>query len=141
MFLRKLCLLYLTVISIFDLRTGRIPNFLTYGFFAAMLLSDILTAPSKILARLLCSAFFFLLFLCIAMFTKGLGMGDIKVAAVIGYCKGFFAASLIFILACLGGMLFFLFCRFLKRGQKKIPFVPFVTAGYLISEIFCRRIL
>ena len=141
MVLQNLCLLYLAVISFFDLRTGRIPNFITFGFSALMLFTTVFTTPSKILVRLLCAAFFFLLFLYIAMFTKGLGMGDVKLAAVIGYCKGFFATSLIFILACLGGILFFLFCYFLKRKLKKIPFAPFVTAGYLISEIFCRRIL
>lgn len=141
MVLQNLCLLYLPVISVFDLRTGRIPNYITLFFFALMLVVDIFTFPSKIPIRLLCAAFFFLLFLCIAMFTKGLGMGDVKLAAVIGYYKGFFAASLIFILACLGGILFFLFCHFHKRELKKIPFAPFVTIGYLISEIFCRRIL
>lgn len=141
MVLQNLCLLYLAVISFFDLRTGRIPNFITFGFSALMLFTTVFTTPSKILVRLLCAAFFFLLFLCIAMFTKGLGMGDVKLAAVIGYCNGFFDASLIFILACLGGILFFLLCHFINRELKRIPFAPFVTAGYLISEIFCRRIL
>lgn len=141
MVLQNLYLLYLPVISVFDLRTGRIPNFITFGFSALMLFTTVFTTPSKILARLLCASFFFLLFFCIAMFTKGLGMGDVKLAAVIGYCKGFFATSLIFILACLGGILFFLFCHFHKKELEKIPFAPFVTIGYLISEIFCRRIL
>lgn len=141
MVLQNLCLLYLPVISFFDLRTGRIPNLITFGFFTLILFSDLFAIPSKIPVQLFCSAFFFLLFLCIAMFTKGLGMGDVKLAAVIGYCKGFFDASIIFILACLGGILFFLFCHFHKRELKKIPFAPFVTIGFLISEIFCRRIL
>ncbi len=141
MFLRNLCLLYLTIISIFDLLTGRIPNLITFGFFTFILFSDLFAIPSKIPVQLFCSAFFFFLFLCIAQLTKGLGMGDVKLAAVIGYCKFFFDTSLIFILACLGGILFFLFCHFHKRELKRIPFAPFVTAGYLISEIFCRRIL
>lgn len=141
MVLQNLCLLYLPVISVFDLRTGRIPNYITLFFFALMLVVDIFTFPSKIPIRLLCAVFFFSLFLFIAFLTKGLGMGDVKLAAVIGYCKGFFAASLIFILACLGGILFFLFCHFHKRELKKIPFAPFVTIGFVISEIFCRRIL
>lgn len=112
MVLKYLCLLYLAVISFFDLRTGRIPNFITFGFSALMLFTTVFTTPSKILARLLCTAFFFLLFLCIAMFTKGLGMGDVKLAAVIGYCKGYLNTSFIFILACLGGNTIFSFLSF-----------------------------
>lgn len=141
MWLQDLCLLYLPVISVFDLLTGRIPNYITLFFFVLMLVVDIFTFPSKIPIRLLCAVFFFSLFLCIAFLTKGLGIGDVKLAAVIGYCKGYLNTSFIFILACLGGLIFFLTCYFLKKEIKKIPFAPFVTVGYFISQIFCRRIL
>lgn len=141
MILKGLCLLYLLVISFYDLRTGRIPNYITIPFFVLLLVSDIFIAPLKIPTQLLCAAFFFFLFLCIAYVTKGLGMGDVKLAAVIGYCKGFFDTSLIFILACFAGLIFFFGRNFLRKELKKIPFSPFVTAGYLMSEIFCRRIL
>lgn len=141
MFSQILCLLYLLTISFFDLCTGRIPNYITFGFFAFMLLIDIFTVPSKIPVHLLCAAFFFLLFLCISLLTKGLGMGDVKLAAVVSYCKGFFNTSYILILASILGLFIFIFSHFLKKGIKKIPFAPFVTAGYLVSEVFCRRIL
>lgn len=141
MSIKSILVLYLIVISFFDLCYGQIPNFITLAFLALLLISDIFTAPSKIPLQFLCAVFFFLMFLCIAMLTKGLGMGDVKLAAVIGYCKGFFNTSLIFILACLAGIMFFLAYRFLKKEIKKIPFAPFVTVGYFLSEIFCRRLL
>ena len=139
--IKSILVLYLIIVSFFDLFYGQIPNFITLIFFALLLLSDIFTAPSKISVQLLYAVVFFLMFLCIALLTKGLGLGDVKLAAVIGYCKGFFDTSLIFILACFAGLFFFLSGYFLKKEIKKIPFAPFVTVGYFLSEIFCRRLL
>lgn len=141
MFLRKLCLLYLTIISIFDLRTGRIPNFLTYGFFAAMLLSDILTVPSKIPKQLFSALFFFVIFFITALATKGMGLGDVKLATVMGYSSGLFKTSVILIFACMTGITAFIVIKTLKKDLKRLPFAPFVTVGYVICDILCRRIL
>lgn len=141
MFLKNICLLYLIVISFFDLRTGRIPNLVTLGFFVLMLFSDIFIDPSKIPLRLLCAVFFFFLFFCIWIFTKGLGMGDVKLATVIGYYFGFFKTLLVFIFACFVGIMFFFMAHILKRRIKKLPFAPLVTAGYMISQLFCGEIL
>lgn len=141
MILENVCLLYLLIISFTDLRSGRIPNFISFGFFVLMIVSNIIIAPSEIPIRLLCAFFFFFLFLCILLFTKGIGMGDVKLAFVIGYCSGFFNTSFVFIFACLGGIIFFLIAYRFKRKINKIPFAPFVTAGYLMSELLCRRML
>lgn len=141
MFLRKLCLLYLTIISIFDLRTGRIPNFLTYGFFAAMLLSDILTVPSNIPKQLFSALFFFVIFFITALATKGMGLGDVKLATVMGYSSGLFKTSVILIFACMTGITAFIVIKTLKKDLKRLPFAPFVTVGYVICDILCRRIL
>lgn len=137
----QLCLLYLTVVSFFDLLQGRIPNCATLGFFAAAILTDSLSAPSKIPARLLCSLFFFASFCTAASMTNGLGFGDAKMAAVLGYSAGFYKASLSLILACAAGLMFFIAANSAKRTVKKIPFAPFVAVGYAATELFCRRIL
>lgn len=141
MILKIACLLYLLVISIFDLRTERIPNSITLGFFTALLLLDIFTAPSKIPHHLLSAILFFAIFFLIALLTKGLGMGDAKLAATLGYGFGFFKTALILTCACVAGIAGFLIFKLLKRTLTKLPFAPLVTIGYVISQLFCRRIL
>lgn len=135
---RPTCLLYLATISFFDLRERRIPNSITFGFFSLMILKDIFTAPSEISVSLACSFFFSAVFLAAAAATKGMGMGDIKLAAAIGYCSGFFKALCSFIFASLAGIVFFMAMRLFSRRTSKIPFAPFAAAGYLLSELVCR---
>lgn len=135
---RPTCLLYLATISFFDLREGRIPNLITLGFFSLLVIADIFSSTSEIPTRLACSVFFFTVFLIAAAATKGIGMGDIKLAAVIGYCSGFFRTLCTFIIASLTGIIFFMaMCLFNKRANG-IPFAPLTAAGYLLSELIFR---
>ncbi|MCI6799333.1 MAG: A24 family peptidase [Spirochaetia bacterium] len=138
MTLRFFSFLYLSVISIFDLRTGRIPNLLTAGFFAAMILSDIFTVPSKITNHLLSAIFFFAVFYLAKVITKGLGFGDVKAASVLGYSTGFLRGCIGFVFASIAGIIFFSALNILKRENAKIPFAPFMLAGFA-AEILCRR--
>lgn len=139
MTLRFFSFLYLSVISIFDLRTGRIPNLLTAGFFVAMILSDIFTVPSKITNHLLSAIFFFAVFYLAKVITKGLGFGDVKAASVLGYGMGFLRGCIGFVFASIAGIIFFATLNILKKKDEKIPFAPFMLAGFAASEILCRR--
>lgn len=139
MTLRFFSFLYLSVISIFDLRTGRIPNLLTAGFFAAMILSDIFTVPSKITNHLLSAIFFFAIFYLAKVITKGLGFGDVKAASVLGYGTGFLRGCTVFVFASIAGIIFFATLNILKKKDEKIPFAPLMLAGFAASEILCRR--
>lgn len=130
--------LYLSVISIFDLRTGRIPNLLTAGFFVAMIWSDIFTNPEKILHHLICAVFFFTVFAVTAFVTKGLGFGDVKAASVLGYGTGFLRGCTVFVFASIAGIIFFATLNILKKKDEKIPFAPLMLAGFA-AEILCRR--
>ena len=141
MYLHIICLLYLIIISFFDLRTGHIPNLFTFGFLILMFVIDVVTNPKIIPAHLICAVFFFLLFYGVSYFTKGLGIGDVKLAAVLGYYLGFFKTSFVFISACFIGVMFFLIGHIVKKRLKTIPFAPFVAAGYIASEVVCRRFL
>nr|WP_318660526.1 A24 family peptidase [uncultured Treponema sp.] len=136
-----ICLLYLIIVSFCDVRIGKIPNFLTFGFFIAILVYDIFTVPSKIPEHLLSAFFFFILFFVTWRITKGLGMGDVKLASVLGYCSGFFMTTLVFVFASFTGIIFFLAVNIFRKKIRKVPFAPFVTAGYMMSELICRRIL
>ena len=135
------CLLYLVTASLSDIRTGRIPNSITLGFAAAAMSLDALKAPSKIPLKLSCAAFFLAVFLAVALASKGLGCGDVKLAAAVGYCSGFLRASVSFIIACMIGIVFFMVCRACGKKTAKVPFAPFAAIGYAASALVYGRIL
>lgn len=135
------CLLYLATASLSDIRTGRIPNSITLGFAAAAMSLDALKAPSKIPLKLSCAAFFLAVFLAVALASKGLGCGDVKLAAAVGYCSGFLRASVSFIIACMIGIVFFMVCRACGKKTAKVPFSPFAAIGYAASALVYGRIL
>lgn len=135
------CLLYLATASLSDIRTGRIPNSITLGFAAAAISLDALKAPSKIPLKLSCAAFFLAVFCAAALASKGLGCGDVKLAAAVGYCSGFLRASVSFILACMIGIVFFMVCRACGKKTARVPFAPFAAIGYAASALVYGRIL
>ena len=138
---RALCFLYLLIISVCDIRTRRIPNCITGGLFAGVFCRDIFLSSPKISEKLLCGFFFLIVFGLVSVFTIGLGMGDAKLAAVLGYCLGFFNTIKVFVFASLFGIMFFLLLAFCRKDLKKLPFVPFVFLGYALSEVVHRRLL
>ena len=106
-----------------------------------MLLADIFTDSSRIPKHMLSAAFFFMVFFVTELITSGIGMGDIKLASALGYGFGVFSTSIILILSSIAGIAVFLILKISKKAIMRIPFAPLVTAGYVISELFCRRIL
>lgn len=140
MLLQNLCLFYLIVISFFDFKFGKIPDVITILFFIGMVCITFVSSKNNLPEQIFCSIFYFSLFLIIALITKGLGIGDAKLAAVIAFCSGFINTSIIFILASVAGLIFFSVLYLLKKRKKKIPYAPFVTVGYICSGILFRGI-
>lgn len=138
---KTLCLLYLLVISVCDVRTRCIPDCITGSVFALAFCLDVLRPCSKIPERFLCSFLFFALLGAVSAITKGMGLGDAKVAAVLGYCVGFFETLAILAFAAFFGIFGFCLFTLCKKKQDKLPFVPFVTLGYVITEVVSRRLL
>ena len=139
MFIKMFCLLFLMILSIYDIRTRKIPNIALAFLFIVLFSIDCITSPAKIPRKLLCSFFFLIVFLLTSLITKGIGMGDIKLAAIIGYCSGFFKTSLILITASVLAVSFFTINILRNKKIEKLPFVPFITLGCIISEIIYRR--
>lgn len=81
---------------------------------------------------------FFLLLLIAVVSKGGMGGGDIKLFAVIGFVVGIKVVLLSFFLATLYGALFGLFALLLKRVKRgePIPFGPFIAAGTLTAYYF-----
>lgn len=141
MAVRTLCLLYLLVISVCDIRMRRIPDYMTGCVFGGALCADVLLSCSRIPEKLFCGFFFLALLGAVSFITKGMGLGDAKVAAVLGYCVGFFETVAILASAAALGIFGFVLFALCKKKQDKLPFVPFVTIGYVLAEAVFRRLL
>ncbi|WP_432806721.1 prepilin peptidase [Mesobacillus maritimus] len=135
----------LTLISLFiiifvsDLAYMIIPDKVLLFFAGLFLLERIFIPLTPWWDSLLGAAVGFLLLLVIALVSKGgMGGGDIKLFAVIGFVVGtktlllsFFFSTLFGALIGIIGMAF----GFVKKG-KPIPFGPFIAAGTLVAYYF-----
>ena len=125
--------------SAIDIRSYRIPDLLVFPCFVIIFIfllnSQIDVLPNRLSAALLSGLFFFL----IRRFTGGLGLGDVKFAALAGLCCGLPWACAAFLVAALTGIAGFLVARLGgKKGNAPLPFAPFMTAGVLAAFVFSR---
>ena len=123
--------------AIYDVKTRRVPDralfvFCAYAFWAPFLrypgISGGTEAAWAFGSSLMGAAAGFLLLLFAAIISKdgtGIGGGDIKLTAVLGYVYGPYRLAGILLTASLLASL----AAFLFRKQKSFPFVPFLAAG------------
>lgn len=123
--------------AIYDVKTRRVPDralfvFCAYAFWAPFLrypgISGGTEAAWAFGSSIMGAAAGFLLLLFAAIISKdgtGIGGGDIKLTAVLGYVYGPYRLAGILLTASLLASL----AAFLFRKQKSIPFVPFLAAG------------
>ncbi len=134
----------LLVVAVIDLHTRRIPNRLTYPLTPALLLllsaaAVIDGAPSLAMRALLGGVASFALLLVLALINpRGMGMGDVKLAAFIGIGLGYLGWGHVMLglftgFLC-GGVVAGLLVVFRLRGRKDhIPFGPWLATGAIIS--------
>lgn len=93
-----------------------------------------LSFPSRFLGLLLG---FGLPVLILAWNRDGIGGGDIKLFMLLGWLLGSGALLHLMILACLSGILGFLFFHFFQKKDHSffLPFAPFIFVGFLLEEI------
>jgi len=131
-----LFMLFSIPVSVFDIRSMRIPNWIVFSgtvFLFAVRYFYFKDSPVGMLINMLSGG---LMFYTIRFITKGkLGMGDVKFAALIALFTGFplFFAAVAF--SSITGLIFALAGLSVGRINKttKIPFVPFLTAGSIIA--------
>lgn len=124
--------------AVYDIKTRRVPDralfvFCTYAFWAPFLRypgsSGAGTEAAWVFGNsLLGAAAGFSLLLFAALASKegaGIGGGDIKLTAILGYLYGTYRLAGILLTASLLAFL----AAFLFRKQRSIPFVPFLAAG------------
>lgn len=136
----------LLVLGVIDARTRRIPNRLTYPLIPVLLVMFVGAAflnaePGWALRAVLAGLVAFLLLLTMAVVNpRGMGMGDVKLAAFIGLGLGYigwghlvlglFGSFLI------GGVVAVALLVVRARGRKDvIPFGPYLAAGALITVL------
>jgi leader peptidase (prepilin peptidase)/N-methyltransferase len=120
-----------------DLRRRKIPNWLTGpGALGALIIGALLDPsglPQQSFAALGCGGFFFLF---AVMYPKGLGMGDAKLALVIGLCLSSSAVVAVLVglvLAAIAGLIV-IRQRGVNAGRRVgLPLAPFLALGGLVA--------
>ena len=136
-------------VGFIDLEHRIIPNKITYPAFPAFALAIVigwaigqeLDPPRALIGALAYGGVFFVIAF---IAPRGLGMGDVKLTALIGLVMGAFglryvgvAAGAAILLGGVGGILALIG----GKGRKSaIPFGPFLTAGALIAVFWGERI-
>jgi leader peptidase (prepilin peptidase)/N-methyltransferase len=126
-------------LTVIDVREHRLPNRLVVpGIGAALALAFVQLALSawRDWQPLVCGAGYFALMLVLSV-AGGLGMGDVKLAALLGVASGFLgwqacAASLC-VAFVLGGLV--AGALWLAKRRGRIPFGPFMLAGFWLTTI------
>lgn len=126
-------------ISVIDLRTRRIPDYLSIGTLVLVVAVVTVFEPSRLKLCLIGAGIGFGTFWLLSRLTGGkLGMGDVKYSAMIGAAlgpTGWFWAVLSASLLGLAIVGFLLSLRTIERSSR-IPFGPFLAAGSVISAVF-----
>ena len=134
----------LLIITVSDLAYMIIPDKILLFFAALFIIGRVFWPLSPWWDSLLGAAVGFFLLLLIAILSKGgMGGGDIKLFAVIGFVIGMKAVLLTFFLSCAFGAfigLFLLFFGIVKRG-KPMPFGPFIAVAAISVYFYSDRII
>ena len=134
-------------LAVIDLDTKRLPNVLTYPSYP--ILGGLLLIPAVVdgtwstygRAWLGGVALFGVYFLLVVIYPRGMGLGDVKLAGVLGLALGWLGWGQLavggFLGFLLGGLVGGLLMLIRRTGRKsKIPFGPFMLVGALIAILW-----
>lgn len=145
LFFYSILLLFLFMLSRFDIKHHRIPDFFLYEYLLLFLFGQYLSLPLfhvSFLSRLLGVTLLpFVLLVFTLFFPGGIGGGDVKFLALTGGFFGFWFQIYAFFFALLGALLYFLLTNstasrlFPKRKDLKavIALGPFLSFGILFQ--------
>lgn len=127
----------LVPITLIDLDHRLIPNRITLPAAAAALAAglalDVGFVPEQLIAGTAAFAFFFL---AAWLHPRGMGMGDVKLAGVLGLCLGRAAAPAIFfalIAGVLAGIAVIVHLGAARGRRTAVPFGPFLALGAIVA--------
>lgn len=118
--------------SVFDIKTREVPNWIS----GAIALTAFLNFDVHNLWGLIVAAIFF----AVALFTGKIGGGDVKLIAALSVVCGLWGSFALLLFAQIAMLIFYgvKFVIFKLRGKtadKSLPFVPFITFGYVLANI------
>jgi len=122
-------------IAIYDLKTYRIPDALLVSFALVMIITQRNQTYPPVTSRIIAASVSFLIFAAVWYYSRGIGFGDVKYAALLGYFLGPDMLPLAYITTAFLGIFIFSLGVLLFRWPKttKIPFAPFLSAGALMA--------
>ncbi len=129
----------LVVISRHDLERHIIPNRIVVPAWIGVLLAHLILHPDQWREWLVASFGAGLFFLVVLLaYPAGLGMGDVKLALLIGAALGWGAAGALFLGTLAAGILsaVLLFREGSSARKRAIPLGPFLAAGAIVVLLF-----
>ncbi|WP_042459206.1 prepilin peptidase [Neobacillus dielmonensis] len=132
------------IITVSDIHYMIIPDKILIWFAGFFLLERIIWPLDPWWNSLLGALTGFLLLLVIAIISKGgMGFGDVKLYALIGFVLGFKLVLLSFFLSTLFGAVIGGLAMLLKivKRQQPIPFGPFIAAGTLVAYFYGNELI
>jgi prepilin signal peptidase PulO-like enzyme (type II secretory pathway) len=130
-------------ITFIDLKEMRVPDALSLGGIALILLLDAFVIKESLLLLLIETIAGFGVFWLIHVVTRGkLGLGDAKYSAFIALCVGMYAWFTTLAIASVTGLACGLILLRLGRVERstRIPFAPFLTLGATVSIVLGRLV-
>jgi leader peptidase (prepilin peptidase)/N-methyltransferase len=130
---------FFLLVALIDLKHRLVPDVLIYPAGIVALLLHLLLPGGQFLAALIGGAFGFFTFLLTALLRpKGLGGGDVKLAAVIGLTTGFpemlWALAVGIVSGGLAALALVLVAR--REAQSTIPYAPFLCLGAIVALLY-----
>jgi leader peptidase (prepilin peptidase)/N-methyltransferase len=126
----------LCVLAAIDIAERRVPNRIVLPAAAAVLVAQTALVPDRALEWALCAiAASLALFLPHVVYPAGLGMGDVKLALLLGAALGstVFPALFIGFFAAAVYALFLLAAHGFAARRQTIPFAPFLAFGGIVA--------
>lgn len=123
-------------IAAVDLLTRRVPNAITLPAAVAVLALRALFARDVIAETALAGVIAFAVFLALAMLMRGgFGMGDVKLAALIGLLLGRSAAEALFIGVLAGGLASLAIFARTRSRRSTLAYAPYLCAGAAVMIV------
>jgi leader peptidase (prepilin peptidase)/N-methyltransferase len=118
-------------ISLVDIKTYRIPDWLLVSAWLVMLLFDIHKDTLFFSERLGCACLSYVVFYFIFIFKGGLGFGDVKLAAFLGYVMSLNSIIVFYAALVILCMVLYFTGKFIYRWKNntKLPFAPLLCAA------------
>jgi Flp pilus assembly protein protease CpaA len=132
---REIVITFCTVISITDIKTRRIPDFLLVIWGIFMVFEDFYLLNTQIWEKLACGSLFFLIFYLIYRITGTMGFGDVKFAGLLGYALNFDKVAIFCLFSALLCLVVFVTGVWYYHWDRsvKLPFAPFLSAGAIAA--------